>query len=518
MSSMFFLLALGITVLSRVVFYYRYCYPPTDGDFISHLMMVKAIRQNSNQLPERFHRFSFDYNTYPNGFQKLVALLPIPLTVLEKHGGLAPILFDTLLLVWIGLVSQVNGGSHYEWFLLYPLIRLLWGREVRGFQFGERAYGVLFGNVYLASTMMFALTHAWPWLIGSVLGGLVFSTSSKFAWQAVVFISAILTVALQRWDFAVVLMATLSTTALLTRGYNLKVFSGLVLYSRFYRSHRAKRALFKKSYMDWVQRVFTHLTLRKLAYYLFENALAMMVTNFIVIIPFMSILSQSGFVLSPWDWYALAGIILVPIIATEALKFLGQPERYLEFSILPVLVILSRHPVEDHWKAFVAAGIVGLLAVAYQFSRRKEACLDRPAMSQSIQALQAVLESRPPSRVLTIPLKLSYQMAYLLDRHDYIAPFTHCKTASDYIELYERFIPDIYPYPGQDLAGYARQYGLDLIVVQTEGLQKLRDKHGLDYYDFSGFPVLAEVAGFCIYQPNAVATGRPELSYDSSSV
>lgn len=494
-------IALLITFMTRLAYLSAFQFKKVERDATCHLMLVKTIRNNGNRILPRYTQFVMDTNTYPQGFHKGAALSGIPLNTLEYYGGLVPIISDTLLLGLTIFVCQQNGMREPLWLLLYPVLRLLWGYEERAFHFNPRAWGNLLGNLYLASTFMFVQNGYWGWLVISLIGFIGFSCSSKFAWQAVVFITALLSLLLMRWEYLAVFLGTFALSALLCKGYNIKVLKGLIEHSYVYKVHdMATNWGLRNYYVHWVE-VFHRLKLRKLIFLLFHlNPLAKMVTHFPIIIPFLVIWTQSGFHWTPWVAYVMAGLVLVPVIATEMLKFLGEPERYLEFSIIPMFAFLVHYPVPEHpWIFAIALGL-GLFSMKLQLDLKHEEGEGKLQSEDTYNNFKRYLTALPDSTILTIPFRTSMRFALEVpEKHRYVAPFLNVdlKFANDYRELY----PDYTGFPSNNLQPLIEKYKIDYIVLQKASLttlDKLRNHES--YYCFEPFDINYEDDGFIIYK------------------
>lgn len=495
-------IALILTLLTRLAYLFTFQFKKVERDATCHLMLVKTIRNNTNRILPKYTQFVMDTNTYPQGFHKGAALTGIPLNILERYGGLVPIVSDVLLLALTIVVCQQNGLREPLWLLLYPGLRLLWGYEERAFHFNPRAWGNLLGNLYLVSAFMFIQTGNWIWLVSGLVGFLGFSCSSKFAWQAVVFITGLLSLSLLRWEYLAVFLGTLTLSALLCKGYNIKVLKGLIGHSYVYKVHDlATNWGIRNYYAHWVE-VFHRIKLRKLIFLLFHlNPLAKMVTQFPIIIPFLVIWAQSGFHWTPWLAYAMTGIILVPVIATEALKFLGEPERYLEFSIIPIFACLVRYPVSEHPWVFIIALGLGLFSMKLQLDLKREEAEGKVQIEEAYNKFRQYLSVLPDSTILTIPMRSSMRFALEIpEKHCYVAPFLNVdlKYSDDYRELY----PEYTGFPSNKLQPLIEKYKIDYIVLQKVSLgtlDKLRNRE--PYYRFDQLDIDYEDENFIIFKP-----------------
>ncbi len=498
---MIILLSVVLTFLSRFAYYLTFPFKNLDTDAVNHLLLVKAIRANHGRIPERIPKYLLDTNDYPNGFHRVIALLPFSIESLEKYGGLVPIIMDTAFAGLIGLYILLSGGKEHLWLLLFPFIRLLWGYEVRAFLFGERAFGVFFGNIYMASALLFLQTHNPLWALAALFGFVGFSTTSQFTWQAVTFFTILLDVLLLKFDFISVYLVCFALAALITKGYSIKVLMGLIRHSYFYKTHILKTNWgIKHFYGDWVT-VFKRLRATNLVNLLYENSLAKWVTNYPISIPFLWIWAQTGFQWNALVVYSLCGLILLPIIATETFKFWGEPERYLEYCILPTLLYLSFFPVSHHAFLYTVALLVGVSAVLFQLNLKRKFSKKEVELENDFDALETLLRELPDSVILPIPLRVAYRPGYTLEKHRYVGNFINIGAGPYYKELVE-LLPDHMGFPSKDLNSVIEKYKVDYLILHKKyyGILDKKKLKGEPYYDFSSYTLTHDSGFFQCYK------------------
>lgn len=497
-NTVYLMLAFGLTLGLRLYMYRKFKKRNPEGDEISHLLMLKSIIQNEGKIPRILSRFLLNYNDYPNGFHKLISRFPLKLAFWEKYGGLLPIASDLFLLIWISVFINRIGGLEFGWLILYPFIRLLWSREARSNDFGERAFGVLTGNLYLGTLYLCLQQGVWAWLPLGLVGFFLSMTSSKFSIQAIAFFSITLSIATQNPAYVILGITAFLLTNLITGNYAYKVLRGQILYSRHYYRHRMKRTLLRNFYHDFI-RAFERFKLSRFKFLFFENPIFMLLSNCPVNLAFLYLWGTQGFAQSPLAAFAFCGTMLCLLTSTQKLKFLGQPERYLEFSLLPMFAYLSQFTLPTHRLIFGLSLLVGLVAVFYQVNVKLKQRPDYLAHRKSYTRLRKYLAQRSDAVVMTIPLKCSNYLTYMLEKHRYVACFTHCQDEQSYLE-YESLIPDFYPYPGQDLQHYIRQYGIEMIIYLKASSPYLAKVYpGKLYYQLDQYPVLFENEDFVVY-------------------
>jgi hypothetical protein len=225
----------------------------------------------------------------------------------------------------------------------------------------------------------------------------------------------------------------------------------------------------------------------------------MLVTSCPVNLAFLLIWGLNGFPLDSLTLYVLCGSVLALIIATEPLKYLGQPERYLEFCLPPMFAYLAKYPVEDHWSIFTIAFLLGFWAMFYHVNNSLKQQTDHSTGFESYRHLRRFLAKQPMSTILTIPLKCSNNLVYMLNKHRYVTNFTHCRNRQQY-KAYEELMPDYYPFPGARLKTYTDQYNIDLIIYRKASEKRINQLASAGYYDFTCYETVYETIDFIVFR------------------
>lgn len=495
----FFLLSLLMLLSSRAFIAYRLGRSAiiTDGDAMGHLTYVKEYYRTGGRPIDLTYLYALDGPDYPNGFHKLFFLLKIPVPWLEKYGGYLPTLFDLLHLCLAGFVIYLLGGQYYEWLLLFPFLRVLWGNEGRSSHFSERAYGVLFANLYLVFVAVLYMTGDWWWGVLAILAFIVASISSKFAWQATAFFSILLPVATLSPFFILMYGLSVVLSFILTRGYSLHVLKGLLRHSAFYQQHMMSRnPSLRENYRELLD--FKG-GIKRYVYTVFTNSPLRIVSDF----PIFIIIAWAAFFHQATDFWSLwvfAGVGLVILIATRPLKFLGEPERYLEFCLVPAFVFLSfLNPADYH----VALGlcllvIVGVLAfhVAFNLVARQKGWMQKT--QQDMLSLREFFTGIERKRIITVPFRVSFFLGYENHKNQFMTLFSNVGTGEKK-EEYRWLMKDRYPFMRGDIPAVIARYNLDYIVVHKSSVEFMNKTYEGGYYDLSPYKAVYENDSYAVY-------------------
>jgi len=468
----------------------------TDGDAIGHLNYIKEIYNHQGRIQEKLKKYLLDYNDYPNGFHKIFYMFKIPLRFLEKFGGYLPILFDLCLLLFTILFIHLFGDDNYTWLLAFPFLRLFIANEGRSSHFSERAYGVLWGNIFLGSMVAYYISPDIIWFVISLISFFIFSVSSKFSWQATFFTTLLLSIFEQSFFFISLYLISFATSFLFSKGYSYAVLKGLIRHSIFYKEHLSKKCFGMANHYKNFFSIIGRTSMRQKTMLLMTNSVAKIISDnpLNIAIIFFIITQNEWSVFYSWS---LAGMVLLLLISLEPLKFLGEPERYLEYSIIPVFVILSENTLPYFISSIIIIGLVSFyLLQCYLFikSYRK-----KNAPTDDMQGLLDFFSSIQNQTILALPLRTSFFLGYFTDTNKFVTLFSNVGKG-ELRQNYKELIPDFYPYPGKNLGEYISKYAINYIVAEKKRIQLLENHLKEQYYTFDRYTIAYESDSYTVYK------------------
>lgn len=461
----------------------------TDGDAVAHITYVKEYYKTQGRPIDLSYKYVFDEPDYPNGYHKFLYYLKIPIRSLENWGGYFPVFFDFCLLAVTAFAMVAFGGSDYIWLLVFPFLRMFYGNNGRAHHLSERAYGGLMGNIYLLCVAGYWVTLDAYWLVLAMLPFFIFSVSSKFTWQGTFFVTLGLCVALKTPFFLLIYAVYAAASVVLSKGYSWTVLKGLIRHSYFYQSYLSPRVfelrdnyleiltLFKKTPKAMVRTGFTNSPLR-------------VVTDNPLNIVFLALILSAGEV-DFWAAWGLVGVVLTWLISIKPLKFLGEPERYLEFTFVPVLLTLSHYSLSDiNTLVLLGAAVVALstflfhyVIFVYSTKVSKDKQMDMIELREFTNKLSGKL-------ILSIPFRLSFFLGYENDDNKFLTLFSHVG-GKENIENYKWLLKDRYPFVRGDLKDVSKKHNFDYLVIDKNQADKMNEVR-TEYYDLSGFKTVFE--------------------------
>lgn len=476
----------------------------TDGDAINHLTYVKEFYKNKGQPISLQYKYILDSDDYPNGFHKIFYIFRIPVNWLEQWGGFLPTLFDLLLFLLVAIAVYLFGGGNYEWLVLFPMMRLLWGNEGRASHFSERAFGVLFGNLYLF-TIFAAYFFEHYWLLSlSALFFTIFVSSSKFTIQAVTFLSVLLSIVYLDLYFLAIYVVSLMVSLVLTRGYSYKVIKGLLRHSHFYKTYLSKiYPSLKDSYLE----VFNlRVGLKKYIVILLRNSILRVFTDTVPIVAIVLILMSESWGNLLFGWYGWLGsaVLLVLLTSTKWLNFLGEPERYLEFALIPMFVVLSFYPPSSNVVPFILALTVSIIVVTFDFLfKLRVNGPGKAKLQRDMIDLKKFIELRSNKTILTAPFRLSFFLGYNSDKNKFVTLFSNIGEAEKKSE-YKWLCPSCYPWPRREIEAVADRYQIDYFILNYQLAGALSVEQNRPYYDTSEFHEVYKNNHFVVYSLRSI--------------
>lgn len=462
----------------------------TSGDESVHLLYCFFNKNNKSSEDV----FLLDTNDYPQGFHKFVLFVfRSNLILIERYGMLLPLFFDFLLLFLATFCIGFLGGEHGEWLLIYPVMRIFLYNEGRSSHFSERAFGVFWGNLFLFSCVMAVDYNNYYWILPAFLFFSILSISSKFSWQAVIFI--LFGLCLVRWDpgYILILILSISTSCFITTNKSLEVLAGLVRHSYFYKTDLASKTPGVRNYYKELSDATYRMPLNDAVVTFMANPLMMIIHSFpigllSIYCLFTGIIADEVSIFVVW---VLISIVLVILISTNTFSFLGEPYRYMEYAVVPAFIVSSFLEI-NMWTGNVI--IIASASFIYELARYRRITLRPPAKNEL-----DFLDEYEGKTILTIPLRISFLAFW---KH----PWNRFVTLMGNIgegyksSMFKELVPDFYPYPGSNMAMYIEKYALDYLLVDKLSIPYLENHTRKKYYDFSRYKIGYENERYVLYK------------------
>lgn len=466
------------------------------GDALVHLSFVRELFRTGGKKIDMSWKFLLDTSDYPTGFHRLIYWLKIPLFRLERWGGWIPIIADIAITSLIAAVMEFVGGGVNAWLIIYPLCRMTFGHVGRAIHFSERAYSTFFANAYLTTKFLvvfYGLNETW--LVVSLLSFTVASVSSKFAWQGIVFVTFIVSFLELNFFPVVILMICVVASALITRLESMRVLGGLIRHSTFYKQTlEAKHPVMREHYSE----VASIRTWNDFWEAFTKNSLFKIFTDLPLNILIISLLYSESISLDWWVSWVVAGWLLVVFTSVNGLRFLGEPERYLEFSFIPAFFLLSIVTNYSNVAVICTIAVTLVILVHFLHSFFYSVKLQAPISLQA-QEIKQWVNDTPNGLILTIPLRYSFLWHHFDSDDSHTFLNLHCNIGKGELgEKFERLLGERYPFVERNIEAIIEQYKVDFILVDKGAVAHLH-RELPDYYErFNRFSIFRESSLFML--------------------
>jgi len=332
--------------------------------------------------------------------------------------------------------------------------------------------------------------------------------ASKFAVQAILFISLFMAAITRDARLLFILPAGVLAALVISRGHYWTVLKGHIRHTFFYCTYVRKRCTAANppiygQLLRWpITLLFSPLkgarqavTNQILMSFILCPWLPLLFITYSVDTPRRSSMAEVEWYLVVWT---VSGLLAMFLTATPWLRFLGEASRYVVHSVTPVCILYAHRlfTLDDHttW-TFASIGLV--IAVFGVVASYTVAKLVRRSDGDR-EALYAWVRQQPCSTVLTIDLRLVYLVCFRTP-HRAIHLLTNCPSGEK-LSAYKRLVPKWFPLPTTDLKEAIGDHQVGLIVVDERALELIRSVDPSYTYDLSQYRVVYRKGRYRAYR------------------
>lgn len=434
-------------------------------DTYYHLIIARTIKEEKYRVPKQLdgfllpHRFSYPYLPH-----FLLAFLPAKL--LDRfvknylNSFLDAIFAATLFLISLSLTADFKTALALA--LLYIFTPLLFSIQAIGprtAHFTPRLFGEILVNLVFISEYFWALGYGWYYLILAIFLSSIIFMSSKFSVQALVFISAVLSVVTLQPIFVAVPVSGLLLSMVFFGKQPVALLSSQIkhLYWYFQKNRRGEMHVSNRNSFSPLVQLFKTKDFKRLRSLLTtDNSYFLVLLKFPLFLFALYLLAADNMIATLQGQIIISAFVIYILTNLKLFLFLGESERYLvNIVFFPLLLAATRLSFQ-----VVAATIIyGLLWMSMEI-----VYIRRRYVKDSSYNLLKYLNSIPgKKRIASFPVHLGgYRIVYET-RHSWL--FSGGNIDASLIPgtdtLFTRF-----PYFNLDrLDEYVSDYGLNLIVM-----------------------------------------------------
>lgn len=482
LSSLFFVVKLYFA--SKEIQYRKFA-----TDLANEFVLINEIRKKGFKFPKSFDQYEIDEALYPPLFQWFVSFLPQKYLV--RYSYIIPIIVDyVLLLILLFSCLVLFANKNYIvisglLFIFHPIWHL-W--KNRSYSFSSRAPGCLFYTIVIFASIQYCLTYEIIYFLLALLFTIFTLLTHRFASQTLFFTNLIFTLIVSN-TFLIIFALGIILSQIVTFGYYSRIFRGHIgafYYFKIFDNRYGEvsgESEIRKLMMALINPIKNNLRGNPLFSYFKRNLILVS----LIFYPISMNNFNFNFV-SLFDMIFLWSFtlpFLMIFTSFHSTRFLGRPERYLEYGILP-LIILSIHILDIGFSAYSANYFFGeffqgilffsiLLGFYYTYKEDynlrngKKSNLSETEFlkrSDSYDDLFKFLNNLQKGLVLCTRINFSHHVA-LNSKHKVLYNMAANDISS--VKVLDKII-DNFPLPNIDFI--IENYKIDYYIVEKEYIQK----------------------------------------------
>lgn len=350
------------------------------GDTFFHLHMGHEIREGRFRLPKKIPGVTLPHDyTYPYLYHLFLAMFPINYRLwVERATGAFFDTFNVLLIYfftkWIIDFYNIVVTPYFPVYMallmaLFPGLLTI-GQGPRAYNGSPRVLGQALYLVHVTSFFYFSLTGRYAALAISIVSASLIYFTAKFGVQVLVLFGIVFGAFLTPYYF-LVLGASFILSIIISKGRVLKVLYGHIKHSQFYtkyvrvkgaatgwtndfaefkayavRLYRNVRDIFKGRFIQFIE----WFTSERFSLHYIVISYPQIIFLFIIYNSLDMSLYYNKFL---FIWFA-ASVVWFILTSISFLKFLGEAERYLEYSLPATLFLTCIYLAENGMETVIA--------------------------------------------------------------------------------------------------------------------------------------------------------------------
>lgn len=478
-------------------------------DRFSHLYYINVIRESKHHIPKKTDQI------LTSGFLGYPMLLHWILSFFDEGtvkkiepylGSLWDSLHATLLFISsiyiFSTIYDLNSAISMSLLacVIFVFTPAFMKPGARTFSISARPVGGLLVSISLITAILFTQIDNNIYALISIFSASLVFLSSKFSAQALFFISlglGILT--LNIFSFFIPILAFLLAIAI-SKGQYLTVLRGHIRYLHFYSKYiqfhhnRLLPVPLNTLFWDLINRTITIKDLLKEVGKRPTFRLLIFVPYLLVFfIGFYSVGFSKYPIINYLVFWAITPLFLFALFNNRYLKFLGEPDRYMEYGIFPISLYIAFVVASNQYLYYILAATIlfsiGIIIfntlVIVKFTSINEKL--GIVKSELVEYLNSTSEI---FRTLPIPLVLGKEIVYKT-KHKAVVFMGNMGTSKESREEFKLLVPDEYPYISKELDKIIDYFKCNALIV---------DKEMAGNYDFSTYDKIFENDGYLVYR------------------
>jgi hypothetical protein len=494
-----------------------FCPEARGKDAYYHLFAARRIRENGFKFPQTLDQFLLPgIYDYPPLFHYLLAFFPQSWHLKIERWTSA--VFDAMLSIVVYVFSiyclrEANliqdTTSIALWistlFILSPSLTVV-GTGPRAYQGTPRTLGELFFMLSLSCSIIHFFDGGLIFLLGAGFFGGFLLLTSKFGTQVFVFFFLIFLLWFREGTWLIVLILSFLVAWLFSWGHYKDIFLGHWEHCKYYRKAISRRFYLVTNKNRWanflsVFKEFRREPVKAARIILMDNTYVLLLLKNpqLVCLLFLFLFTKSIYtsISAFFVVWTGAGILVFFLTSLKPLLFLGEADRYLEYSLFPQLLLITVSGYAFPLFYWIVGYEILLYCVfvagfIYQYSQKAK---DLPEFEEMVDFIRS---DEGIKRILPIYLNEANQLAY--ESYKGIAHFP-----GNFREKYFShreflfFYDKVYPFPNENLQILMELYGYEVIYFSQKDILKA-EQYNLKY-DLKDWIVLFSNSKYKVLKP-----------------
>jgi hypothetical protein len=493
---------------------------PSGSDQYYHLFMGDYIRKNHFKYPEKTKGFLLPGKyIYPPLYHYILALFPRLLR--EKTGLYLGAIIDTIhafaLYLFVIYISKIPEISVFlpnpQAYAVLACLLFSISPALLAIGVGPRTYSVTprpLGELLFTLTFLFALIFyingdLFSLIISSFFASLIF-LSSKFGVQVLLFFSVIVTILTGFYLLLLVPLLGIAIGLVISKGHLASVLQGSFQHLSLYKNIIQKTyscTLSRNNFPEFKYIIISLLNrnLKEFARH-FRNVLSH--NTFIILIlrnPFFFLILYIYIFLNPLlgnnviyflNCWIIASIVVFVATSLKPLLFLGEAERYLEYSIAPQILLLVIFL--NYWTGCLQFIVIYCMAF-YGLTITELALHKKYSKLDSKEHLISwIKENIHKKNLLKIAADgMQFELLYRTDNPVWY-PESITLSKEEFLKIY----PVKAFYPPENIQSVIEQYDIKYVITSKNDLIKA-EKSGI-HYKFKNLDTVFDNPEYLVYK------------------
>jgi len=478
----FLYLILSAIFLSLRHLYQKLSNPVSSRDNYTFFNLIKNYKKNKHHIPKSLNQYIFGKNVYPCLLSWILSFIPMKYNtkIIDKYFNHIVDWGQLSLLFYISYMFTNNITICLFGALLFILSPTFLMYKARTFLLSSRALGNFLFSLFMVISYLYILNSNIFNISFLIIFVSLILLSHRFASQVLFFFSVALTF-IYGFEFLIIFILGLLLAIILSKGFYIQILKGHIGQLYYFKKSDDRNDMVKgeSEFLKMMKFFINPLKYRNK----FKNRIILgtIYTPSLIILSYsiyyiflnkVQFLSHIFF----FSFWSIICLILLFITSFKSTRFLGQQDRYLEYSIIPLAYLSSFLLVYETNYAtisiysfiFIISIIINIRFYLSKKNKQREECKSN-SYNKSKKELIKFIKKLPKSELVTIPLNFSHEIIFVTNHK---ALFN--AGAMD-VNMFKKFnkISPYYPYP--DIKKIKEEYDIKYIIAEKKHLNKMKE-------------------------------------------